>query len=54
MPPRDFPSGNFWRLIGENEARKKVKKWEMLRKRGKMENRRMKIRKKIEKIKKEG
>ena len=23
---RDFPPGNFWRLIGKNEARKKVKK----------------------------
>ena len=26
MPPRDFPPGNFWRLIGKNEARKKGKK----------------------------
>ena len=25
-PPRDFPAGNFWRLIGQNEARKKGKK----------------------------
>ena len=25
---RDFPLGNFWRLIGENEARKEVKKME--------------------------
>ena len=24
--------GNFWLLIGKNEARKRVKKWEMLRK----------------------
>ena len=23
VPPRDFPSGNFWQLIGKNEARKK-------------------------------
>ena len=34
--PRDFPPGNFWRLIGKNKARKKgKKKWEMLRKNGK-------------------
>ena len=37
-PPRDFPPGNFWRLIGKNEARKKGKKWEMLRKNGKNED----------------
>ena len=24
--PRDFPPGNFWRLIGKNEAGKKGKK----------------------------
>ena len=23
--PRDFPPGNFWWLIGKNEAREKVK-----------------------------
>ena len=23
--PRDFPPGNFWRLIGKNEAREKGK-----------------------------
>ena len=26
MPPRDFPPVNLWRLIGKNEARKKVNK----------------------------
>ena len=26
LPPRDIPPGNFWQLIGENEARKKGKK----------------------------
>ena len=25
-PPRDFPTGNFWQLIGKNEARKEGKK----------------------------
>ena len=30
--PRDFPPGNFWQLIGKNEAMKKGKKWEILRK----------------------
>ena len=48
--PPDFPAGNFWRLIRKNEARKKrLKKWEMLRK---MEKRRLKIRKKLGKIQK--
>ena len=28
MPSRDFPPGNFWRLIGKNEAKKKGKKME--------------------------
>ena len=33
MPPRDFPPGKIWSLIGKNEAREKgKKKWEMLRK----------------------
>ena len=26
LPPRDFPPGNFCRLIGKNEARKQGKK----------------------------
>ena len=26
--PRDFPPGNFWRLIGKNVARRKGKKME--------------------------
>ena len=26
--PRDFPQGNFWRLIGKKEGRKKGKKME--------------------------
>ena len=43
-PPRDFPPGNFWRLIGKDEARKKRNKMEkMLKKmrkngKGKEEN----------------
>ena len=40
MPPtpRDFPAGNFWQLIGENEARKRGLKMgnvEEMRKNGK-------------------
>ena len=26
MPPRDFPLGNFWQLIGKTEVRKEGKK----------------------------
>ena len=26
MPPRDFPPGNFWQVVGKNEARKRGKK----------------------------
>ena len=32
VPPREFPPGNFWQLIGKNEARKRREK------KGKMEN----------------
>ena len=33
-PSPDFLPGNFWQLIGKNEARKKGNKWETLRKNG--------------------
>ena len=46
-PPRDFPPGFFWQIIGKTEARKKGKKrWKVLRKMRKNEKKKKdKIRK---------
>ena len=48
MPPRDFPPGMFWRLIGKNETRKKgVKMGNVEENREKWKKKRMKSRKPV-------
>ena len=45
VPARDFPPGNFWRLIGKRVARKKDTKMENVEKKGKIEKGWRKMRK---------